>query len=102
MPGERRPKLVASVRSLRAAWSATFFERWSAAALRSLDTPCLLISGTHTTAAARRATVLLRDTLPAATVVEFDGVGHLGPITHSERVDATIDTFLTSYSRSLA
>ena len=102
MPGERRPKLVASVRSLRAAWSATFFERWSAAALRALDTPCLLISGTHTTAAARRATVLLRDTLPAATVVEFDGVGHLGPITHSERVDATIDTFLTSSSRSLA
>jgi len=35
-------------------------------------------------------------------VVEFDGVGHLGPITHSERVDATIDTFLTSSSRSLA
>jgi pimeloyl-ACP methyl ester carboxylesterase len=32
VPGERRPRLVASVRSLRAAWTATFVERWSAAA----------------------------------------------------------------------
>ena len=102
VPGERRPRLVASVRSLRAAWKATFVERWSAAALRALDIPCLLISGTRTTAAARRAIGLLRDTLPAATAVEFEGLGHLAPITHSERVDATIDTFLTSSSRSLA
>ncbi|HKQ26205.1 MAG TPA: alpha/beta fold hydrolase [Burkholderiales bacterium] len=103
IPGERRPRLVTAVRSLRAAWSATFVERWSATALRSLDTPCLLVSGTHTTAAARRATGLLRDTLPTATVVEFEGLGHLGPITHSERVDAAIDTFLSSSPmRSLA
>jgi len=102
VPGERRPRLVAAVRSLRAAWIATFVERWSAAALRSLDTPCLLISGTHTTAAARRAIGLLRDTLPAATLVEFEGLGHLGPITHSARVDAAIDTFLSSPMRSLA
>jgi pimeloyl-ACP methyl ester carboxylesterase len=102
VPGERRPKLVTSVRSLRAAWTATFVERWSAAALRALDTPCLLISGTRTTAAARRAIGLLRDTLPAATVVEFEGLGHLGPITHSERVDAAIDAFLSSPMRSLA
>jgi len=102
VPGERRPRLVTSVRSLRAAWTATFVERWSAAALRALDTPCLLISGTRTTAAARRAIGLLRDTLPDATVVEFDGLGHLGPITHSERVDAAIDAFLSSPMRSLA
>jgi len=98
-PEERQSRLVATVRSLRAAWTATFFERWSAAALRSLDTPCLLISGTHTTAAARRAISLLRDMLPAATAIEFDGLGHLGPITHSQRVDAAIDTFLSSSLR---
>ena len=102
IPEERKARVVAAVRSLRAAWIATFFERWSATALRSLDIPCLLISGSRTTAAARRAIGLLRDTLPAATAVEFAGLGHLGPITHSQRVDPAIDTFLSSSLRRLA
>lgn len=94
----RRPKLVATVRSLRAAWIATFVEQWSTAALHSLETPCLLLTGTHSTAAARRAILLLRDMLPAATVIEFDGVGHLGPVTHPQAVDAAIEAFLLSNS----
>jgi pimeloyl-ACP methyl ester carboxylesterase len=53
IPEDRRPRLVAAVRSLRAAWVATYVERWSAGALRSLDTPCLLLTGTRSTAAAR-------------------------------------------------
>ena len=93
-PEARRLKLLGSVRSLRTAWSATFFERWSAAALRSLDTRCLLISGARSTAAARHAIGLLRDTLPNTSVVNLDGLGHLGPITHPERVNEIVNTFL--------
>jgi pimeloyl-ACP methyl ester carboxylesterase len=44
IPEDRRPRLVAAVRSLRAAWIATFVERWSTEALRSLDTSCLLLT----------------------------------------------------------
>jgi pimeloyl-ACP methyl ester carboxylesterase len=99
LPQERRLKLVTAMRSLRAVWLATFIERWSVAALRSLDVPCLLMSGTRSTAAARRATGLLRDTLPAATAVNLEGIGHLGPITHAERVDATIEAFLSQQVR---
>jgi pimeloyl-ACP methyl ester carboxylesterase len=93
-PQARRLKLAATVRSLPGAWRATFFERWTAAALASLETPCLLISGTRSTAAARLATDLLRDTLPNATVVDLDGLGHQGPITHPERVNEVVNTFL--------
>jgi pimeloyl-ACP methyl ester carboxylesterase len=97
-PAERRPRMLATIRSLRDAWLATFVERWSVAALRSLDIPCLLLSGKRSTAAARRALTLLRDTLPRASVQEFDGLGHLGPIADPARVDAAIDAFLARTS----
>lgn len=101
-PSERRPRLVATVRSLREGWHAAFSEPLSAAALRALDMPCLLMTGSRTTAAARRALRLLRETLPRAQVTEFEGLGHLGPITHPERVDDAVEAFLTAGSRSYA
>jgi len=101
-PAERRPRIVATVRSLREGWHAAFSEPWSADALRSLDIPCLLLTGSRTTAAARRALRLLRETLPRAEVTEFDGLGHLGPITHPERVDAAVEAFLSERSQPWA
>ncbi len=97
-PAERRPRVLATIRSLRDGWLATFTERWSAAALRSLDIPCLLLTGTRSTAAARRALGLLRELLPRARVLELDGLGHLGPITHPERFDAAVEAFLLQRS----
>ena len=93
-PEGRRPKLMQTVRLLQDGWHATFSERWTARALRSLHIPCLLLSGTHSTAAAQRALRILRDTLPDARVVELDGLGHMGPITHPPLVDAAIASFL--------
>lgn len=93
-PAERRPRLLSAIRSLGDGWLATFRERWSAAALRSLDVPCLLMSGTRSTSAARLAAWLLADALPDAELVELDGLGHLGPITHPERVDEAVQAFL--------
>lgn len=95
-PPERRPKLVATVRSLRDGWQAAFEERWSAAALRALDIPCLLLTGTASTAAARRAARLLGELLPRAKVVELDGLPHMGPVTHPERVDPLIESFIAA------
>lgn len=78
-PPERRPRLSATVRSLREGWQASFLERWSAEA--------------------RRALRLLRETLPRAQVREFGGLGHLGPITHPERIDEAVEAFI--FERSL-
>lgn len=83
-----------TVRLLGDGWHASFAESWSQEALRRIDVPCLLLTGSRSTAAARGALQLLRDNLPRATVVEFEDLGHLGPITHPDRVDPVIEAFL--------
>ncbi|MFL6648099.1 MAG: alpha/beta fold hydrolase [Sulfurifustaceae bacterium] len=98
IPADRRPKLLATMGALRHGWIATFSDRWTAEALRALDIPCLLLTGTASTRAARRALRLLGDTLPRSNVIELDGLGHLGPITHPERVINPIETFLQQMS----
>jgi pimeloyl-ACP methyl ester carboxylesterase len=94
-PAERRPKLIATVRTLREGWQATFLDRWSAEALSALHIPCLLVTGTASTAAARRAVRLLGGLLPRVTLAELDGLPHMGPVTHPERVDPLIESFVT-------
>jgi pimeloyl-ACP methyl ester carboxylesterase len=34
--------------------------------------------------------------LPRVTAVEIDGVGHMGPVTHPDRVNALIERYLTN------
>lgn len=98
-PSERRPRLIAAMRSLRDGWLASFAERWMAADLRSFELPCLLLTGSRSTAAARRALQLLREHLPCAEVTEFANLGHLGPITNPERVDHAVEAFLSRRSQ---
>lgn len=95
----RKPRVMATVQSLPAVWGATFDDCWHAGELRAFAVPCLLMSGSRSTAAARRATALLRATLPKALALDFDGLGHLGPITHPNAVDAAIEAFLTEPRR---
>ena len=98
-PAERRPRVLDSVRALGDGWRAAFLESWRAADLRSLDVPCLLLTGSRSTPAARRALRLLRETLPRANVIEFEGLGHLGPITHPTRVDEAVEAFIQERSQ---
>lgn len=98
-PAERRPRLLASVRALPDGWAAAFGEPWSAAHLQSLDVRCLLMTGSRSTAAARRALRLLRETLPHADLMEFEGLGHLGPVTHTTRVDEVVEAFISERSQ---
>jgi pimeloyl-ACP methyl ester carboxylesterase len=37
---------------------------------------------------------LLAKTLPSVTTVEIDGVGHMAPVTHPDRVNAVIASYL--------
>ena len=101
-PAERRPRLLASMRALGDGWDASFGNVRSAADLQSLDVPCLLMTGTRSTAAARRALQLLRETLPHADITEFEGLGHLGPVTQPERIDEAVDAFISERSQPWA
>lgn len=101
MAPARRPRVMATMHSLPAVWQAIFDERWSVAELGALNVPCLVMSGTASTEAARRTAALLRTLLPGARALDFEGLGHLGPITHAAAVDAAVESFLHETGRLL-
>jgi pimeloyl-ACP methyl ester carboxylesterase len=43
---------------------------------------------------ARRPHPVLAKALPSVTMVEIDGVGHMAPVTHPDRVNAVIASYL--------
>jgi pimeloyl-ACP methyl ester carboxylesterase len=98
-PAERKPRLLAAVRALPDGWNASFGESWSAADLQALDVPSLLMTGSRSTAAARRAVQLLGETLPDAELLKLEGLGHLGPLTHPTRVDEAVEAFISERSQ---
>ncbi|MDZ4290898.1 MAG: alpha/beta hydrolase [Hydrogenophaga sp.] len=63
-------------------------------ALRALKMPVLLMQGRETPDSARAVTALLAQTLSQVRVLSFDGLGHMGPMTHPAPVNAAIDAFL--------
>jgi pimeloyl-ACP methyl ester carboxylesterase len=56
--------------------------------------PTLYLTGSDSPGAARGVGRLLAKVLPRVTVVEIEGVGHMGPVTHPERIDALIERHL--------
>ncbi len=73
---------------------ALFTEPTPLSASRNLTMPVLLMIGHDTTAAARAVMRLLVRALPHAEVLEFSGLGHMGPVTHPETVNPAIEGFL--------
>lgn len=97
-PPQRKPAIAASVVNVRR-WSyALFTEPTPLAAFGSLHVPVLYMLGRQSTASARGVARLLTATLPRVEVIEFDGLGHMGPITHGEVVNEAIAGFLARAS----
>jgi pimeloyl-ACP methyl ester carboxylesterase len=63
----------------------------------TLDLPVLYMVGKETTPSALGVARLLTQALPRVEVVEFEGLGHMGPITHPQRVNAAIAEFLARH-----
>jgi pimeloyl-ACP methyl ester carboxylesterase len=93
-PEKSRPAIAASVANIRRWAHALVSEPTPLAAFRALDVPVLYMIGKRTTRSARGVARLLTKALPRVEVVEFDGLGHMGPITHPEPVNAAIEDFL--------
>lgn len=64
------------------------------AAYRELRMPVLYLHGAASPASTRHIAALLGLGLPRAEVRILDGVGHMGPVTHAERVHPLIETFV--------
>jgi pimeloyl-ACP methyl ester carboxylesterase len=99
MTEARRSAFAAGMGAASPEWYASFHEATPLAAFTALDVPTLLLSGTKSTAPARAVTTLLSSVLPHAEILELEGIGHMGPVTHPEVVNSAIETFLSKISQ---
>jgi pimeloyl-ACP methyl ester carboxylesterase len=92
-PENRKPPIAASVVKIRRWAHALFTEPTPLAAFRSLEIPVLYMVGKRSTASARGVARLLTKALPRVELLEFDELGHMGPITHPDPVNEAIAQF---------
>jgi pimeloyl-ACP methyl ester carboxylesterase len=93
-PESRKGPIAASVANVRGWAQALFNEPTPLAVFSKLDIPVLYMMGKDSPASSRGVGRLLTRALPQVQVVEFEGMGHMGPITHPEVVNETIFRFL--------
>ena len=93
-PSQRRDPIAASVANVRGWGDALFNETTPLEAFSALDVPVLLMVGERSPASARSVARLLAKVLPRVEVIEFEGLGHMGPVTHPAVVNAAIGRFL--------
>ncbi|HWA11978.1 MAG TPA: alpha/beta hydrolase [Burkholderiales bacterium] len=93
-PEARRPAIADSVVNVRRWKHALFTEPAPLAALGKLDMPVLLMTGKRSTQSAHGVARILEAALPRVEHVEFEKLGHMGPITHPEAVNRAIAGFL--------
>lgn len=95
MPEPRREALAGAMTTVKAEWDAAFRERTPLSAFAELDVPVLCLTGSESPASSRAVARLLTKTLPRVTAVEIEGVGHMGPVTHPDRINTLIERHLT-------
>jgi pimeloyl-ACP methyl ester carboxylesterase len=93
-PEQRKPPIAASVTNVRRWAHALFTEPTPLEAFRSLDVPVLYMVGKRSTPSAHGVTRLLTNALPQVELLEFENLGHMGPVTHPEPVNEVIKRFL--------
>jgi pimeloyl-ACP methyl ester carboxylesterase len=94
MPESRRQAVAEAMNTVSSEWDAAFMEPTPLEGLAAVDVPILLLTGSESPAASRAVARLLMKTLPRVTAVEIEGVGHMAPVTHSDRVNALIERHL--------
>ncbi|HTE56553.1 MAG TPA: alpha/beta hydrolase [Kofleriaceae bacterium] len=94
MPEQRRPGVATAMRKVKDEWHACFTEPTPLATFAGLDVPTLFIVGSDSPASSRGVARLLLGTLPRVTTVEIPGVGHMGPVTHPDRINDAIEDYL--------
>ena len=92
-PEARKPSIAASMANARRWAHALMTEPAPLAAFRSLDIPVLYMTGKRSTASAHGVARLLTAALRRVEVVQFDNLGHMGPVTHPEPVNKAIQRF---------
>jgi len=97
-PAERQPAMANSTVNVRRWAHALMTESTPLARFARLDVPVLLMTGARSTVSAHGVTRRLLGVLPRAEHVEFEQLGHMGPITHPQPVNQTIEAFLQRHT----
>lgn len=94
MPASRRPAVAQSVRNVAGWWRALATEPTPLSAFAALDMPVLYMTGARSPASSRGVARLLTGVLPDVDVIDFEGLGHMGPVTHPDIVNEAVAGFL--------
>ena len=94
MPEQRRAPISASIGNIRNWSHALLREPTPVQAFAGLDIPVLYMVGKKSPLPSRAVARILTRALPRVEVVELDDVGHMGPVTHPDLVNAVIGRFL--------
>jgi len=98
MPDARRGPIEASIVNVQGWATVLFGEPTPLAAFKALAVPVLLMVGRDSPASSRGVARCLAGVLPDLQLIEFDGLGHMGPITHPEVVNPAIEAFVARRS----
>jgi pimeloyl-ACP methyl ester carboxylesterase len=82
--------LVERMTKVQAEFEALFADRVPAAAYTALTMPVQLLGGSRSPLPVRQALEQLESTLPDATRLRFDGLGHMGPLEDAPRIIAAL------------
>jgi pimeloyl-ACP methyl ester carboxylesterase len=93
-PEQRKAPIAASVTNVRRWAHALFTEPTPLQAFRSLDIPVLYMVGKRSRPSALGVARLLMTALPQVELVEFESLGHMGPVTHPDSVNEAVKHFL--------
>jgi pimeloyl-ACP methyl ester carboxylesterase len=96
MPQTRQPAIAQSMRGIGYWAHALFNEPAPLSAFAALDVPVLYLVGGRSPASSRGVFDLLEKTLPNLRVKQFDGLGHMGPVTHPDLVNQAIERYLAA------
>jgi pimeloyl-ACP methyl ester carboxylesterase len=80
--------------NLRSWYGACMAELTPLRAFSWLGAPVLLMTGRKSPPSSRSVARLLARALPRVEAMEFDDLGHMGPVTHPEAVNKAIGRFL--------
>jgi pimeloyl-ACP methyl ester carboxylesterase len=98
MPERVQAASAESVRNIQGWKDALFDEPTPPQAFAALDVPVLLMVGSSSPLSSRAVARRLARLLPRAQLVELEGLGHMGPITHPEVVNQRISGFLERHA----
>lgn len=99
MPEDRKPLMAAAVRNVRRWAHALLTEPVTLPELQSLQVPVLLLTGGRSPRSSLSVAELLARTLPNVELMNLPNLGHMGPVTHPEIVNAQVERFLLHAAR---